>query len=514
MTAALVGASYAFRSPVLLNARATNSDAAVVGLQAMHLLRGEWSPFLWGSGYQTSADSIVTAAFFAVMGPTALALTLSSLTLHVVLTLLVFRTLRAHLPLGKATLLTLPLVFTSATVHTYALYPPRQLSLTLAVGALAAIDVASRRERRDEGYREAGRRGEPRETFWAGERWLGFGGLLGTLAVAADPYAMLLLPLVGSFGVMVARKRARAVAALGVGLLAGALPFFVLRSLPGATHGQLGLALDKIRPNLYLLADRCLPWTLGMKTFVTTNTLDYWTALLPDDLGALGFAGTVALVALLMTSVAACLGRARSTLGFVALLGVPLTLCAFLASVMVFDHFAMRYLVALPLLVPFALLPAARTLRSAVLATLLLVHVAATGLAGWIGFAPFVAGPRLVDDAMDAGADDALHDALVARGVRAATADYWASYRLTFDWREDVLVVPLAPEQDRYRPYREAFDRADVVALLHDGRRSRETPDETARRAAVAGRELEHFRVDSTKELDHGYDVWIVARRR
>ena len=55
----LVLGSYLFRLPPLLNARSTNSDAAIVGLQAMHILRGERSAFLWGSGYQTSADAWV-----------------------------------------------------------------------------------------------------------------------------------------------------------------------------------------------------------------------------------------------------------------------------------------------------------------------------------------------------------------------------------------------------------------------------------------------------------------------
>jgi len=47
--------SFLTRLPALMNASGTNSDAAVVGLQARHIFH-EWSPFLWGSGYQTSAD--------------------------------------------------------------------------------------------------------------------------------------------------------------------------------------------------------------------------------------------------------------------------------------------------------------------------------------------------------------------------------------------------------------------------------------------------------------------------
>ena len=128
-TLVLLAASYAFRLPPLLNARSTNSDAAVVGLQAMHMLRGELSPFLWGSGYQTSADSAVAALFFAVLGPSPLVLMLSALTMHVVGTLLVFAMLRRRFAPWLALLTTMPMVVSPSSVHSYALYPPRQASL-------------------------------------------------------------------------------------------------------------------------------------------------------------------------------------------------------------------------------------------------------------------------------------------------------------------------------------------------------------------------------------------------
>jgi len=53
----LVVVSVLARLPALVNARGVNSDAAVVGLQAMHILHGEWSWFLWGAGYQASFDA-------------------------------------------------------------------------------------------------------------------------------------------------------------------------------------------------------------------------------------------------------------------------------------------------------------------------------------------------------------------------------------------------------------------------------------------------------------------------
>jgi len=174
-TALLVVLSFATRAPALLNASGTNSDAAVVGLQARHIFHGGWSPLLWGSSYQTSADSTWAALFFAVFGPTPLALMLSALTLYVALTLFAFAMLHRRMSSPwRALVATLPLVFTTACVHSYALYPPRQLALTLAFVALWAIDRA------DGAKRPAA--------------WLFAGGLVAMLAWLADPYAIIFLP--------------------------------------------------------------------------------------------------------------------------------------------------------------------------------------------------------------------------------------------------------------------------------------------------------------------------------
>src|SRR5262245_55770202 len=129
---AVLAASVGFRMPALVNAAGTNSDAAIVGLQAMHILRGEWSWFLFGSGYQTSVDSVVAALFFLIAGPHPLALMLSTFAGHLAVTWLAFDVLQRHLPAPRAAIATLPLVLAPASVHTYALYPPRQASLTLA----------------------------------------------------------------------------------------------------------------------------------------------------------------------------------------------------------------------------------------------------------------------------------------------------------------------------------------------------------------------------------------------
>lgn len=487
---ALVAASYAFRLPPLLNARSTNSDAAVVGLEAMHVLRGEVSPFLWGSGYQTSADSLVAALFFALLGPSPVVLMLSSLSLHVLATALVFGALRRRLTPWLALLLVLPLVVSPSSVHSYALYPPRQLSLTLALAAFCAID-----------------RGKA--------RWLGLGGALATLAVSADPYPILLLPLAALYAVLVAfgseeaAARRKAILAFASGAGAGLVPFFVLHRLAGAKSGPMGLTTGMLAHHWRLLVDECLPWALSYKVYFARNVMDYaaWDA--PAWFRALGILGAVVLGALVLYGLLAPVrGELRSPvggLGFVGALTFPLAIAAFLVSVMVMDHFSMRYLAVLTLMTPFALAPAAQLLGAHRFAAVLAPHVLASAIAGWVGYGPFVRGPVPVVETPELRDDYTLFAELGSRDVRYAMADYWASYRLTYLSREALVVVPANASEDRYPPYRRALEAAPVFAYIFDPGRSRED-------VAVAERELGAANARVEKVMAGRLTVFIVTR--
>ena len=57
-------------------------------------------------------------------------------------------------------------------------------------------------------------------------------------------------------------------------------------------------------------------------------------------------------------------------------------------------------------------------------------------------------------------------------------ADYWTAYRLTFLTAERLVVVPVNRAEDRYPPYRAAFDAASTVAYVFDPERSRESVGE------------------------------------
>jgi hypothetical protein len=457
---ALLIASIAFRLPSLINAAGTNSDAAVVGLQAMHLLRGEWSPFLWGSGYQTSADAIVAAFVFLFTGPSPVALMASTLAGHIVLTWLSFDMVRKHLPAWTAAAVVAPLVFTPDPVHTYVLYPPRQASLTLAFLALWLIEGAT-----------ASRRPRLR---------LAAGGAVATFAVWADPYALLFLPAAALLAPLVlAELRAdrpellRRLGAFAGGAAAGLAPYWLLIHHPLASRGQTSLKLEVIDRNLKLLIDPCMPWLLSTKIYAAKHMSDYqpwetgagWHAF--QVLGAAIFvAGILSGFALLFVK---RIPWDLRRLGLLGALMLPATVGGFLLSPMVMDHFSSRYLASIILAAPLALAPAAYLLRGRTFALALAPYLVSGAVSGWISYRPFTLArhPSLAVDAR-------LGEMLRERRIAYAVADYWASYRLTYAFAESPVVVPSNQAEDRYKPYRERFEAEPVVAYVFDAYRSRE----------------------------------------
>lgn len=475
---AVLAASILFRLPPLLNAAGTNSDAAIVGLQAMHILRGEWSWFLLGSGYQTSVDSCVAALVFFFTGPSPLALMGSTLAEHILLTWFAFSILRrglARLPDATAeragilaAILVTPLVFTPDPVHTYVLYPPRQASLTLVFLSFWLLDGASSAAR-------------PRLR-------MALGGAVAGLACFADPYALLFLPgaallglLAGFDGPSPPRRVTleRLGAALG-GALLGLVPYQLLIHHPLASRGQTKLALAAVPHNFELLREACLPWLLSTRIYAARHMSDYavW------ETGAAYHAFQVVAAALLVIGIlsGAALFFKREIpweirrLGLASAAMLPVTIGGFLVSPMVMDHFSSRYLVAILLVAPFALAPLATRLAPPRLALALAPYLLSAAVSGWVSYAPFglAVHPSLA-------VDKHLGELLRERDIHYAVADYWASYRLAFLFQEDPIVVPKNEGEDRHRPSRDAFEAAPVVAYIHDATRSRESLDDEER---------------------------------
>ena len=488
--AALLALSIYFRSPVLLNAQGLNSDVAVVGLQATHLRAGEWSPFLWGSGYQSSVDGLVAALWFALFGATPWALLASALAMHIALTFAVHALLLKRIGLWAASLLSLLLVFTTPPIHSFALYPPREASLLLIVLAMVLVD-------------RVGLSPRPRLV-------LASSALLAGLACYADPYARLLYPAWFILAMLTAwdtdastRARAKHAMQLTAYALLGLIPDWLLRHSAQANAGPMGLSASVLAHNWELLWKVCGPWAFGTRPLYApvSNYVPWqlssallWNARLGTALFLLG------------TLSGAALAWKRTIpwpvrrLGLVGAAGVYGTFVAFLCSVMVMDHFSMRYLASAFLMAPFALAPLGwlmrARLRVLLLAAGLAPYLLAAGVCGWVAFYPYFHGAIPVRDELGQGAPDyALQRYLAAHDIEYAMADYWASYRLTFLYRESVVVVPKNAGEDRYKPYRDSFVAAKRVAYIYDPARSRESEEDRAASVASLGRLVSQARV-------------------
>jgi hypothetical protein len=513
----LLVASVLARLPALLNARGVNSDAAVVGLQAMHLLRGEWSPFLWGAGYQASFDAVLVAAGFAVTGPSALTLMVVPLIGHLVLVGLAYDVVRRAVGAGGAALACLPLVFAPQSINGVALYAPRQWSVTAAV---LAIWLASR---------STGR--------WA-PAWLAGSGLMAGLAVYLDLFTLQLMPAVGVFALwhaLAAPRRVRSVAALVAGAAAGAAVIAWSRAQPVADGAKAGLALDRIGRNTTLLTERSLPYLLGVKDFVQPpGTIDRVRWVAPTWLHVVQWAGALvfaAAVAWAVVAVVGCLGgdptrdgrparcagwtgRGRidhspspvRRLGALGVVGSAASVGGFLVSTMPADLLSTRYLAPIIWLAPFTLAPAAHALGARAFGVAILPFALAVGLGGWLAFSPYVQGGLPVRDPRGVAHDEAaLVRTLRAEGVRYAEAQYWLAYRLTFLSGEDLVVAPLDERDDRYRPYRAGFDAAPTAAYVFHPSEPRASPGPVEEQLRAAG-------VSYRREEISGFTVLIAQR--
>jgi hypothetical protein len=493
--AILVALNVLFRLPALLNANGVHSDAAIVGLQAMHILKGETSRFLWGAGYQGSFDAWAVAALFALGGPSALKLMLAPFVGHLLLCFFAWLTLSRRLSARKAMLVCLPLVFTPQAINGVALYAPRQWCLTFLFAAIWLLDQAS-------------------ATQW----WplkLALGLLLAVFSTYLDLYGLQVLAPVVIFFVFCAfdapRSLKKVALRLGVGLASLAAGYFLvslLRSADGGSTSQTGLAFSaaRVAANWPLFKDTCLPWVLSAKVFVPGANLypDLWVTPAPVRGWQLFGAGTL----LLGIALAPALALVRrvpwevSRLGLLGAGAAAASMLGFLLSGMPYDMWAARYLAPIVWLAPFALAPLALLLTARGLGVLLAPYLSVAALGGWLSFGHYVNGPLPRLDARGQAGDELqVLSFLRSRKVQAASAQYWLSYRLTFLFEENPIVVPL--NGDRYRPYRDAFNQAATVAYVFHPSEPRATPEQVLPLLLAQGGRLERAEVSGFTVLIH-----------
>lgn len=399
-----------------------DSDEAVVGLMARHFLRGELDTFFWGQSYGGTLETVLVAAVFAVAGSSVAALKAVPILLTAAACGLTWRVGRVTVgdPAGRlsgALFWVFPPAFVLASTKERGFYGA---GLVLC---LAILLVALRLDRRP----------APAGGFLL--------GLLAGLGWWTAPHvAFFSLPVLGWLAVRRRREWRLALAFLP-GFLIGAAPWIAFNLRNGwpsiaAPEAPPGTYAERVRTFLAL----AFPAAVGLR-------MSYSGAWLVGPLGAPLVAGALALVA-----------ARRRPLGDPLLLvvaGFPLLL-----MISAWYLSEPRYAV---FIVPVIVLMLARHARppwAHLLALGVALALTASGLWGLAGWAE--RHPGNLD--LTAGSTAALRRAMEARGAGRAYADYWVSYKLSFESGEQIIATPV--DVVRYGPHDALVDAGVAPAYV------------------------------------------------
>ena len=464
----LITLTILFRLPPILNANAINSDAAVVALQARHILKGEWSSSLWGIGYQSSFDALMTALGFALAGESARTVILVQTCGYLLLVFFSYQTLQRHLGSIKAAILNLPLVFAPIALSIPLLYAGRQWCITVLFGSIWCLQ-------------RAGTSKFPR-LFYA------LGVSTALLALHLDRFALIFMPgilflIVTSLrdGCATNRLVLQRIGACLSGGVIGLLSYYLVHATDEPVS-QMQWGLTYLSKNLPLLWSSCLPYLLSYRVFIPGGNLypDLWRP--PGGFLGVQLLGAVVFIALLAfggaSIVLARIPWPIRRLGVVGLIICACSLGGFCLSVMPVDVWSVRYLSPILWSAPFAIAPAAFLLRGRSLALLLGPYLISAAVAGWLSWGDST---KAIVPALTARGQAAEERQLGAylrgKGIEAGAAQYWLAYRLTFLFHENPVVIPLNPGEDRYEPYRRKFAMAPIKVYIFHPSEPRAIPD-------------------------------------
>ena len=465
---ALLAGAVLFRLPALLNARDVNSDAAVVGLQAIHMLQGEWSWFLWEAGYQSSLDSVLTAGAFALFGISPLVLALVPLVGYLMAVALAFTVLQRRIGLLAAAFGILIIVIGSPAMNAITVAPPRQWSITLVFLSIWLLDGAASPRR-------------PALRF-------AVGAFCAAVAVLVDLYTLLFVPGIALFAVLCtaddtddSTTKRRRLAACLAGATAGAVLVLGVRLFNETpTSAVLGFGTYQLRQRLELFWQQALPFALGYGLYQDgENHLTRGLRTAPWPWYGLQIAaGWSLIVGIAAGGVLAVAGGLRAMpraiqwpilrLGALGAAVAVTTLVGFVASTAPSDMWTTRYLGPLFWMAPFALAPLAVRLGRAGFAAATAPYLIVAAIAVWHSYGFYVNGllPRRYAAEHFEQPELRVREFLRALGIRYAASDYWFAYRFSFVFQENPVIEAIDLSQSRHLPYRDAFRAQPVKAWV------------------------------------------------
>lgn len=388
-----------------------DSDEAVVGLMARHILEGEFPIFFWGQAYGGPQEALLAAGLFSVFGPSVVTLKLVPAVLSAVAAVLTWRVGRRTVgddgaAVGAALMWIWPMAFVWWSIKSVGFY---QAGL---VAGLGVVLFALRLRERDSLVDAAA-----------------LGLLAGTAWWATAQTVYLMAPAI--VWLVAARPRVIRLAPVAlVGALVAAGPWLV----HNAQNGWVGLhPPDPGIPDngyvdhLRLFFTDALPGALGLR--------------LPGG-GWLPPGGGQVAYAILLGLFAYAAVRARRNAFLLVAIGVAYP---FLFALSPFSWFVehpryLLFLAPVPALLlgrAIARLPAPAVVAAftTVLGLTVVALVTVNRDNRLIPPAPDIRSPLPVTPVVEHMEEE---------GIDAAWATYWLAYRLTFESGEDVIVTPYA----------------------------------------------------------------------
>jgi hypothetical protein len=421
------------------------SDEAVIGLMARHILAGEWSVFYWGQQYLGSVEAVLSAIPLWLFGTSPLILKLVPLSLFLGFVYVHHRLAREILPRGPAFWATAMVGCSPAFLMIWSMksrgYMPAFLLGTAALWVAVRI-----------------LRDPDRRSLYG---WLGL--LLGLSWWSQFLAAVYIFPIAVMLLLLHERRVIRRFPLLLSGFLIGSLPFWVYN----LTHHWSSLALPGVAPSSWI---KDLATFFGVGLPILVGARPNWGHQDLFPFASILLVGIPILSAGVVTRRVWSKHRANPgpSSGRSAARELVLLFALSFPLVLSSSGFAWfmdepRYLIPLYSVLFILIVDATRILgrswrRSVPFAAML-----------WIVF-NLVTTFRITPEEFIAytNTEDMrpLETFLEKEGVTRAFASYWVAYRLAFETGERIIATPVQNDTVRYEPYWKTVSTASKVAYI------------------------------------------------